>query len=137
MPNQTPSIIAFCCQNALSAEKELLGRGRLSFEPEIRIVTLPCSSKVDSLAIIKAFEAGAQGVFVLGCTGESCRMIDGNSRAARIVAYTRKILSETGIDPGRLAMFSLEMDGFQDFAQAARAMAKQIGNLEDPAAEAA
>lgn len=137
MPDQTPSIIAFCCQNALSAEKELLGQGRLSFEPEVRIVTLPCSSKVDSLAIVKAFEAGVGGVFVLGCTGDACRMTDGNSRAARIVSYTQKLLAETGIDPTRLAMFSLEKDGFKNFAEAAEAMAKRLGSRESREAEAA
>ena len=74
----SPRIIGFCCQNALREEEDLAGKGRVSFEPTIKIVVLPCSSKVETLAIIKAFESGVDGIFVLGCPDGKWHLLSGN-----------------------------------------------------------
>ena len=54
--SSTSRIISFCCQNAISGEQGLAGKGRVQFEPAVKIVTLPCSSKIETLRIIKAFD---------------------------------------------------------------------------------
>ncbi|MBW1743009.1 MAG: hydrogenase iron-sulfur subunit [Deltaproteobacteria bacterium] len=122
-------IIAFCCQNAISGQASLTGKGRLSFEPTVKIVEIPCSSKVDTLPIIKAFEAGADGIFVLGCPDKTCHLLDGNLRAKKVVNYTRGLLEETGIEISRLEMFQLGTPEWKDFEQVAKAMTERIESL--------
>ncbi len=122
-------IIGFCCQNALSGEQGLAGKGRVSFEPTIKIVALPCSSKVETLAIIKAFESGADGIFVLGCPDGKCHLLDGNHRARKIVNYTKRLLDDIGIKSSRLEMFQLETPEWQSFDRVVKAMTKTIKSL--------
>ncbi len=82
-------IISFCCQNAISGERDLAGKERVLFEPAIKIVTLPCSSKIETLGIIKAFESGVDGIFVIGCPDDKCHLLGGNYRARKIIKYTK------------------------------------------------
>ncbi len=130
MEKASVRIIGFCCQNAISEEQDLAGEGKTSFEPEIKIVALPCSSKVETLAIIKAFESGVDGIFVLGCPEEQCHLLDGNRRAQRIVKYTKGLLKEVGIESSRLEMFQLGTPEWEHFDKVAQTMIQRIESLE-------
>ncbi len=131
MGGTTPHVVAFCCQNAVTDDLSLTAEARLAYEPEVRVAFLPCSSKVETLGIIKAFEAGAEGVLVFGCDGSHCRMTDGNKRARRIVNHTKKLLAETGIEPTRLSMFTIESGECASFHEAALAMTRRIASLSE------
>ena len=102
MKSDSLKIIGFCCQNAVSGEEDLAEKGRMSFEPTVKIITLPCSSKADTLGIIKAFERGADGIFVIGCPEDRCHLLGGNERARKIVNYTKRLLDEIEIGSDRL-----------------------------------
>lgn len=128
--NETPiRVIGFCCKNAIESDPVLAEKGWHAFEPEIKILSVPCSSKVETLSIIKAFESGIDGIFVLGCKENACRMLDGNSRAQRTIHYTRKLLSEIDIETNRLAMVQLGTPEFKEFSQVARYMSELIRSL--------
>ena len=98
-------------------------------EPAVKIVVLPCSSKIETLGIIKAFESGIDGIFVLGCPDEKCHLLGGNYRARKVVKYTKKLLEEIGIESGRLEMFQLGTPECQNFDQAVRSMNEIIESL--------
>jgi F420-non-reducing hydrogenase iron-sulfur subunit len=122
-------VIGFCCKNAIESDPVLAEKGWHAFEPEIKILSVPCSSKVETLSIIKAFESGIDGIFVLGCQENNCRMLDGNSRAQRTVNYTKKLLSEINIETNRLTMIQLGTPEFNDFNLVARHMTELIRTL--------
>lgn len=122
-------IVGFCCRNAIESDPVLAEKGWHAFEPEIKILSVPCSSKVETLGIIKAFESGIDGIFILGCKEHTCRLLDGNLRAQRTVNYTRKLLSEIGIESDRLFLVQLGTPEFQDFDQVARHMIQHIQSL--------
>ena len=61
-----PQVLAFCCHYCAYAAADLAGSMRLSYPPNVKIVRLPCSGKLDVLYILRAFELGADGVFVAG-----------------------------------------------------------------------
>jgi len=126
MVKNSIKINGFCCKNALKDKlsKELCS----NYEPEIFISTLPCSSKVETLAIIKAFESGADGVFVMGCAEGLCQLIDGNARAKRIVNHTKKLLVEIGINPDCLEMIVPGPD--DNFDIVAKNITKKISALK-------
>ena len=121
--------IAFCCKNAIESDPALAEKGWHAFEPAIKILSVPCSSKVETLSIIKAFESGMDGVFVLGCRENNCRLLDGNLRALRMINYTKKLLSEIDIDTNRLSMVQLGTFKFKHFNDVARHMTELIRNL--------
>ena len=61
-----PKVIAFCCHYCAYSAADLAGSMRMEYSPNIRIVKLMCTGKVDSLILMKAFEDGADAVFVAG-----------------------------------------------------------------------
>jgi F420-non-reducing hydrogenase iron-sulfur subunit len=122
-------VIVFCCKNAIESDPVLAEKGWHAFEPEIKILSVPCSSKVETLSIIKAFESGMDGIFVLGCKENNCRLLDGNLRAQRTINHTRKLLKEINIETNRLTMVQLGTSEFKDFNMVARYMTELIRTL--------
>ena len=129
MTEATIRTIGFCCKNAIESDSALAEKGWHAFEPEIKILSVPCSSKVETLSIIKAFESGMDGVFVLGCKENTCRLLDGNLRAQRTINYTKTLLSEIDIDTNRLSMVQLGTFKFKNFNDVARHMTELIRKL--------
>ena len=107
-------IVGFCCKNAIESDPVLTDRGWHAFEPVVKILSVPCSSKIETLGIIKAFESGADGVFVIGCKENACRLLDGNQRARRTINYTKNLLDEINIESNRLFMIQMGTPEFKD-----------------------
>jgi F420-non-reducing hydrogenase iron-sulfur subunit len=61
-----PKILAFCCRHCAYAAADLAGVMRLTYPPNVRIVELPCSGKLDIVQVLRAFERGIDGVMVAG-----------------------------------------------------------------------
>ena len=61
-----PKIVAFCCQYCAYNAADLAVSMRLQYPPFVRIIRLLCTGKTDSLFLLKAFEDGADAVFVAG-----------------------------------------------------------------------
>ena len=100
-----PRILAYCCQWCSYAAADLAGSMRIQYPPNVRIIRLPCTGRVDMLHLLRAFYDGADGVFVSGCLLDDCHYRNGNYKCARKVAATKKILEQLDIEPERLEMF--------------------------------
>jgi len=124
-----PEILAFCCNYCAFAAADLAGVMRLSYPPNIKIIRIPCTGKLDISYILKAFEKGADGVIVAGCEEGSCHFQKGNLIAKKRVEYTKKLLREIGIEDSRLEMFNLSSAMGSKFAQIASEMTEQIKKL--------
>ena len=97
-----PSIIGFMCNWCSYAGADLAGTSRIQYSPEIRIIRVLCSGRVDPKWIIKAFLKGADGVIVLGCHFGDCHYITGNYQAEKKIKATQEILEMAGLEKERL-----------------------------------
>lgn len=61
-----PKVIAFCCHYCTYSAADLAGSMRLEYSPNIRVVKLMCTGKVEPGILMKAFEDGADAVMVGG-----------------------------------------------------------------------
>jgi len=122
-------VVAFCCFYCAYAAADLAGVMRLSYPPNVKVVLLPCTGGVDPLYILRAFEAGADGVFVAGCLEGQCHYQVGNLQAKSRVRYLKRLLDETGIGGERLEMFNLSSAQGPRFAEVAREMTERITAL--------
>ena len=129
MSEYEPKIIAFCCDFCAFAAADLAGAMRLQYSPNIRIIRLPCTGKVDAIHLMKAFEDGADGVFVAGCIEGQCHYLEGNLRAKKKVEYVKRLLDEVRIEPQRLEMFNLSSAMGARFAEIAEEMTERIKKL--------
>ncbi|MDR7483987.1 MAG: hydrogenase iron-sulfur subunit [Armatimonadota bacterium] len=123
-------IVAFCCFYCAYAAADLAGVMRLSYPPNVKVVLLPCSGGVDPLYILRAFEAGADGVLVAGCLEGQCHYQVGNLHAKRRVRALKRLLDEAGIGGERLEMVNLSSAQGPRFAEVAREMTERIAALE-------
>ena len=97
-----PNIIAFLCNWCSYAGADLAGVSRLQYGPNVRIIRVPCSARIDPQFILKALQNGADGVLVSGCHPGDCHYIHGNLVARRKFAVIKKFLAFIGIEPERV-----------------------------------
>jgi coenzyme F420-reducing hydrogenase delta subunit len=124
-----PKIVAYCCNFCAFAAADLAGAMRLQYPPGVRIIRLPCTGKVDAILLMKAFEEGADAVFVAGCLEGECHYLEGNLRARKRVAYVKRLLGEVGIEPERIDMFNLSSAMGGRFAEIVEEMTQRVKEL--------
>lgn len=61
-----PAIVAFACHYCAFAAADLAGVMRLSYPPNVKVIRLPCTGKLDEYYVLRAFVRGVDGVFVAG-----------------------------------------------------------------------
>ncbi len=124
-----PKIVAFCCHYCAYSAADLAGSMRLQYAPNVRIVRLLCTGKADPIFFLKAFEGGADGVFVAGCMEGDCHFLEGNFRAKSRVHYAKKLLDEIGIGGDRLEMYNMSAGEGTKFAAATDEMTERVKKL--------
>jgi F420-non-reducing hydrogenase iron-sulfur subunit len=102
---------------------------RLNYPAAVKIVRVPCTGRIDVLYIFKAFEEGADGVFVVGCREGECHYLTGNIRAKKRVAYVKAQLGQLGINPRRVEMYNLSAAMGARFVEIAQEMTDRVRAL--------
>jgi F420-non-reducing hydrogenase iron-sulfur subunit len=121
-----PVIVAFCCHYCAYTAADMAGSQRLCYPANVKIVRVPCSGKVDAIHILKAFQKGADGVYVAGCLDGDCHFKNGNVRAGRRVEMVKRLLDEIGIGGERLAMYKMSAGMGNRFAEIATQFTETI-----------
>jgi coenzyme F420-reducing hydrogenase delta subunit len=103
-------ICLFCCSTSIDTEELVHSFPDLN-GCELRVISLPCSGKVDKLYLVKAFETGADGVAVVTCRKGECRYLEGNLRARKRAEAVDALLGEIGMGKGRVAVIELGDSG--------------------------
>ncbi len=125
-----PKIIGFLCNWCSYAGADLAGVSRIQYPPNIRIIRVMCSGRVDPAFILEAFKDGADGVLVAGCHLPSdCHYLSGNFKALRRITLLKKTLQAFGIEPERLRLEWVSASEGDKFAAIVRNMVDQIKNL--------
>lgn len=81
------------------------GVTRQSYSPDVKIIRLMCTGRVDLAFVIRAFEHGADGVIIGGCWPGECHYVtEGNYDALGNMHLCKKLLERIGISPERLRL---------------------------------
>jgi F420-non-reducing hydrogenase iron-sulfur subunit len=124
-----PKILGMLCSWCAYAGADTAGVSRAQYPPNIRIVRVMCSGRVDPLFIARAFENGADGVLVAGCHSGDCHYISGNSYAAdRFTAFSG-LLDFFGIDRRRLKLAWVSASEGTRFASVVAEMTEELRAL--------
>ncbi len=127
----TPDIRLFSChytsqQSCANDGKELQN---LEFPENVRLSRVPCTGKLLEVTLLKAFEDGADGVYVVGCPIDSCHNVKGSQRAAKRVEAVKQALGELDVEPERVAMYHLPRGLHPEFVDAAKEMNDRIEKM--------
>ena len=124
-----PEITVFTCNYCGYMSADTAGALRLQYPPNVKLVRLPCTGKTDVAYILKAFEQGADGVYVVGCPLGNCHHVRGNERGKARVERAKKLLDDIGLGGERLDMFFVSGGQGATFAKAAREMTERVKKL--------
>ena len=121
-----PLIIGFCCQYGLFGTGALANLWREG-KAGIWIVPVLCVANLEQGHILRAFEMGAEGVFIAGC-GEQCSRENTAFWVLQRVERTKKALSQIGLEPERVQTFNLSVTD-EDTSKALDNFTERIGGL--------
>jgi F420-non-reducing hydrogenase iron-sulfur subunit len=124
-----PKILAFLCNWCSYAGADLAGISRIQYPPNIRIIRVPCSGRVNPFYLIKSLQAGWDGVLVSGCHPGDCHYISGNLVARRRFAIIKDILEFMGIAPGRLNFSWVSAAEGEKFSKVVREVVEKVKKL--------
>jgi len=125
-----PKIVGFLCNWCSYAGADLAGVSRIQYPPNIRIIRVMCSGRVDPIFILEAFKDGADGVLVAGCHLPSdCHYISGNYKAQARITLLREVLEDFGIEPERLRLEWVSASEGDRFATIVKEMVEQIKKI--------
>ena len=124
-----PRLLALICTYCTYTAADMAGSMRLQYPPNVRVVKLTCTGRVDLNHILKAFRDGWDGVMVSGCEIGDCHFLEGNLRAKERVAYAKTLLDEAGIEPERLEMFHIGASDAPKWAEAVEMMTNRLKEL--------
>lgn len=96
-----PLIVAFCCNWCSYAGADLAGTSRLNYPANVKIIRVPCSCRVNTNFIIRAFQKGADGVVIAGCHPGDCHYSTGNYYTRRRFSVFINLLEYMGIEKER------------------------------------
>ena len=99
-----PKIVGFLCNWCSYTGADLAGTSRMEYAPNVRVVRVMCSGRLDPSFVLKALLEGADGVLIGGCHPGDCHYQSGNIKAMRRVPLLRRTLAQLGIQPERLRL---------------------------------
>lgn len=101
----------------------------LGFPENVHLTRVSCTGKLEVATLLKAFEDGADGVYVVGCPVDGCHNVQGSQRAAKRVAAVREALKELDVEPDRVTMYHLARGLHPEFVDAAHEMNRSIEKI--------
>ncbi|MBY8984125.1 MAG: hydrogenase iron-sulfur subunit [Candidatus Lokiarchaeota archaeon] len=128
--NFEPTILAFCCNWCSYAGADLAGVSRFQYPPNIRVIRVMCSGRVDPSFILKALKNGADGVIITGCHIGDCHYISGNEYTKERFERLHTILiKQLGIDPKRVRLEWVSASEGKRFAEVITEFTNDIKEL--------
>ncbi len=126
-----PRIIVFCCQNSAYEAAQMAQVFQMSAPAPnaFQTIKVPCAGKVDVDHILKAFQAGAEGVLVLACHKDNCKSQQGNTFAGWRVEDAKRMLSEVGLEEERLGFATIASNMPVEFVRITGEMEHKLNQL--------
>ena len=124
-----PRVVGFLCNWCSYAGADLAGVSRFQYPPNIRVIRVMCSGRIDPVLIVEALAHGADGVLVGGCHPGDCHYATGNLQAECKIGLTRRILDLTGFDSRRLRLEWVSASEGQRFADLVKDFTEVVRKL--------
>ena len=121
-----PKIVGFLCNWCSYRGADLAGTSRIHFAPNVKVIRVPCSTRVEPAFVIKAFQSGADGVLILGCHPGDCHYVEGNYKTMRRVPLLKKMLTQFGVEDERVRLDWVSASEGERYASIINEMTEKI-----------
>jgi F420-non-reducing hydrogenase iron-sulfur subunit len=124
-----PRIVGFMCNWCSYTASDLAGTARMKYAPNVRVIRVMCSGRVDPTFVLKAFSLGADAVLIAGCHPGDCHYQEQNYKALRRYAMIKHTLPHLGIEPERVRLVWASAAEGQQLAEAINELAETVRQL--------
>jgi len=124
-----PRIVGFLCNWCSYAGADLAGVSRIQYPPNLRIIRVMCSGRIDPSMVLGVLAEGADGVLITGCHIGDCHYIDGNLYARRKFGLIRRLVEKAGLEPERVMLEWVSASEGQRFADVVAGFTGMIRGL--------
>jgi F420-non-reducing hydrogenase iron-sulfur subunit len=124
-----PRLVGFLCTWCSYTGADLAGTARVKYPPNLRVIRVMCTGRVDPNFVLSALAQGADGVLICGCHPGDCHYIEGNLKCQRRLPITLRLLEGMGIDPRRLRLEWVSASEANRFAEVVREFTEQVRAL--------
>ena len=124
-----PKIVGFMCNWCSYRAADLAGSARIKYAPNVRIIRVMCSGRVDPQFVLKAFASGADAVMMAGCHPGECHYIQQNYKAMRRYYMLHQTLKQLGIEPDRFRLIWASAAEGQQLAEAVDKFVENVRKL--------
>jgi len=124
-----PVIVGFLCNWCSYRAADLAGTSRLHYAPNMRVIRVMCSGRVDPQFVLKALREGADGVMIAGCHPGECHYVEGNIKALRRFILLRRMLAQLGVEEERVQLVWASASEGKILAEAVDEMTEQVRAL--------
>ena len=124
-----PTIIGFTCNWCSYRSADMAGLSRIKYPPNIRLIRLMCSGRLDPAFVLKAFADGADGVFISGCHPGDSHYLEQNYKTIRRYELLKRVIAGMGIEPERIKLVWASAAEGAIFANQVTAMVESVRKL--------
>lgn len=124
-----PNIIGFLCNWCAYSGADLAGTSRIQYPPNVKVIKVMCSGRINPMYVVNALQQGADGVLIGGCHPGDCHYNHGNYLARRRIAVMKKLLEYMGIEPERVRMTWVSAAEGRKFADVVKEVTEDIKKL--------
>jgi len=124
-----PKIVAFVCNWCSYGGADIAGSKRLQYSPNVKLIRVMCSGRVDPQFIMEALHDGADGIMVLGCHPGDCHYIEGNYRTMKRHGMLKLLLKQLNIEEDRVILDWVSASEGEKFAKVVDKMNARITEL--------
>ena len=124
-----PKIVGLLCRWCSYAGADLAGTSRKKYAPNVRVVRVMCTGRVEPTFVLKALEKGADGVLIAGCHPGDCHYVEGNYKTLRRFPLLKKMLAQMGVEEERVRLEWVSASEGDRFATIVDEMTEQIRKL--------
>ena len=124
-----PQIIAFLCNWCSYTGADLAGTSRMKYLPNVRIIRVMCSGRIEPTFVLRAFIHGADGVLICGCHPGDCHYQEGNYRCLRRYHLLQRYIQQMGIENERLKLAWISASEGKQFSELVNSFTETITEL--------
>jgi len=124
-----PTIVGFLCNWCSYTGADLAGTSRIHYAPNVRIIRVMCSARIDPTFVLQALLDGADGVLICGCHPGDCHYSEGNYKMMRRFPLLKRLLADYGIEEERVRLEWVSASEGQRFADIVNDMTERVRAL--------
>lgn len=124
-----PRLIGFLCNWCSYTGADMAGTSRLTYSPNLTIIRVMCSGRVDPSFVLRAFQQGADGVLICGCHPGDCHYEEGNYKTLRRSILLKMLMEQLGIHQARVRLEWVSASEGEKFARVVDEMVEEVRAL--------